>query len=145
VAAAGVGCHVPLHAARVQGSHCAAGTLRVRQWSAPRVVRTTTAPRSRRPPPAQRRLLEAGVEPCAAAARAAPPGLPPLHHLDAVLGAGVVRWRPTGGPDDAAGVPGLHFPGPASRCLDSEHMQQHGISQACSWAPAAARARPPRA
>jgi hypothetical protein len=46
-----------------------------------------------------------------------------------VLGPGVVRWKPTGGPDDAGGVPGLHFPGPATRALDSEHMQQHGISQ----------------
>jgi hypothetical protein len=64
-----------------------------------------------------------------AVARASAPGLPPLHPLDAVLGPGVVRWRPTGGPDDACGVPGLHFPGPATRALDSEHMQQHGISQ----------------
>lgn len=106
-------------------------------WAAPQWIDSTATsaltPLSTLPASPRSRLLDCGAEPAAAAARSAP-GLPPLHALDTVLGPGVVRWRPTGGPDDAGGVPGLQFPGPASRCLDSEHMQQHGISQVRGWA-----------
>lgn len=51
----------------------------------------------------------------------------PMNVLDSVLGPGVVTWDPLVH-DDPTGMPYASTT-QWTRTLDSEHMQQHGISQ----------------